>query len=231
MELKFNFVICIAWDLLLILFYYLLWFGIYLHLVIANKILTNFKSKCSALTILFGKPYTSHELPPLVSSCHIIPHNLLSDEHVWAHSCCLTPPHEKIRWFKRSHISRSSFWSRWCLLVDLRQGWSLVRFIFIIYFVCLPLCNKNSDYTVTFISIQSVIICWGPSSSEGPQKHDLTMFSKCDIWTGTFGLGLKAYTVWKAGLERRIEPAPKLCTRKLRLSSRKRNRLKEEKAI
>jgi hypothetical protein len=20
--------------------------------------------------------------------------------------------------------------------------------------------------------------CWGPSSSEGPQKHDLTMFSK-----------------------------------------------------
>jgi hypothetical protein len=29
---------------ILILFYYLLWFGIYLHLVIANKILTNFKS-------------------------------------------------------------------------------------------------------------------------------------------------------------------------------------------
>jgi hypothetical protein len=26
------------------LFYYLLWFGIYLYLVIANKILTNFKS-------------------------------------------------------------------------------------------------------------------------------------------------------------------------------------------
>jgi hypothetical protein len=23
---------------------------------------------------------------------HIIPHNLLSDEHVWAHYCCLTPP-------------------------------------------------------------------------------------------------------------------------------------------
>jgi hypothetical protein len=21
-------------------------------------------------------------------------------------------------------------------------------------------------------------ICWGPSASEGPQKHDLTMFSK-----------------------------------------------------
>jgi hypothetical protein len=35
---------------------------------------------------------TSPELPPLVSLCHIIPHNLLSDEHVWAHPCCLTPP-------------------------------------------------------------------------------------------------------------------------------------------
>jgi hypothetical protein len=23
--------------------------------------------------------------------------------------------------------------------------------------------------------------CWGPSSSEGSQKHDLTMSSKCDI--------------------------------------------------
>jgi hypothetical protein len=23
---------------------------------------------------------------------HNIPHNLLSDEHVWAHPCCLTPP-------------------------------------------------------------------------------------------------------------------------------------------
>jgi hypothetical protein len=23
--------------------------------------------------------------------------------------------------------------------------------------------------------------CWGPSSSEGPQKHDLIMFSKCNV--------------------------------------------------
>jgi hypothetical protein len=23
-----------------------------------------------------------------------------------------------------------------------------------------------------------VVYCWGPSASEGPQKHDLTMFSK-----------------------------------------------------
>jgi hypothetical protein len=35
----------------------------------------------------------------------------------------------------------------------------LVRFIFIFYFVRLLLCNKYSDYIVTFISIHSVIIC------------------------------------------------------------------------
>jgi hypothetical protein len=40
-----------------------------------------------------------------------------------------------------------------------RQGWTLVRFIFIIYFVRLPLCNKYSDVIVTFISIHYVIIC------------------------------------------------------------------------
>jgi hypothetical protein len=46
--------------------------------------------------------------------------------------------------------------------------------------------------------------CWGPSSSEGPQKHDLTMFPKCNICTGTFGLGLKLYTIWKAWSRRRL---------------------------
>jgi hypothetical protein len=59
--------VVINYDLLLI------WVGIYLYLVTANKILTNFKKQCSALTISFGKPYTSHELPPLVSSCTLFP--------------------------------------------------------------------------------------------------------------------------------------------------------------
>jgi hypothetical protein len=31
-------------------------------------------------------------------------------------------------------------------------------------------------------------VCWGPSSSEGPQKHDLTMFLECNTRTGTFEL-------------------------------------------
>jgi hypothetical protein len=69
------------------IFYYyfyllLLRFGIYLHLVIANKILTNLKAMLGFSLYFIDLPYTSHELPPLASSCHIIPHNLLSDEHV-----------------------------------------------------------------------------------------------------------------------------------------------------
>jgi hypothetical protein len=39
------------------------------------------------------------------------------------------------------------------------QGWTLVRYIFIFYFVRLPLCNKYFYDIVTFISIHSVIIC------------------------------------------------------------------------
>jgi hypothetical protein len=31
-----------------------------------------------------------------------------------------------------------------------RQGWTIIRFIFIFYFVRLLLCNKYSDYIVTF---------------------------------------------------------------------------------
>jgi hypothetical protein len=38
-----------------------------------------------------------------------------------------------------------------------RQRWTLVRSLFIFYFVRLPLCNKYSNVIVTFISIHSVI--------------------------------------------------------------------------
>jgi hypothetical protein len=35
-------------------------------------------------------------------------------------------------------------------------------------------------------------------------KHDLTMFPKCNIWTGTFRLGLKQYMMSKAWSRRRL---------------------------
>jgi hypothetical protein len=44
---------------------------------------------------------------------------------------------------------------------------------------------------------------WGPSSSEGPQKHNLTMSSKHGLWTGTFRLKIKAYTMRRAWSWRR----------------------------
>jgi hypothetical protein len=46
--------------------------------------------------------------------------------------------------------------------------------------------------------------CWGPSSSEGPQKRNLTISSKHGLWTGTFGLKLKAYTMRRAWSWRRL---------------------------
>jgi hypothetical protein len=52
--------------------------------------------------------------------------------------------------FDLGGVSQLIFWRQGCILV-----WS----IFIFYFVRLPLCNKYSDYIVTFISIHYVIIC------------------------------------------------------------------------
>jgi hypothetical protein len=40
--------------------------------------------------------------------------------------------------------------------------------------------------------------CWGPSSSEDPQKCHVTMSSKYGLWIGTFGFMIKAYTMRRA---------------------------------
>jgi hypothetical protein len=47
-------------------------------------------------------------------------------------------------------VSQSTLW---------HQGWTLVRFIFIFYFVRLPLCNNYFYDIMTFISINYVTIC------------------------------------------------------------------------
>jgi hypothetical protein len=57
------------------------------------------------------------------------------------------------------------------------------------------------------------------------------MFPKCNIYTGTFELGIKLYTTWKSMVKTKVDVAPKLRARELPLSGRKRNRLKGEKAI
>jgi hypothetical protein len=110
---------------------------------------------------IVDQPYTSHELPPLVSSCPLVSPQLVE---LW--SCVSSPllshtPHKRrtggsggaTQWGVRSDLGCVSQLTYWC------QGWSLVRFIFIFYFVIrLSLCNKYSDVIVTFISIHSVII-------------------------------------------------------------------------
>jgi hypothetical protein len=106
------------------------------------------------------QPYTSHELPPLVSSCPLVSPQLVE---LW--SCVSSPllshtPHRRKTggsggatqrgvWSDLGGVSQLTYW---------RQGWTLLRFIFIFYFVRLPQCNKYSDDIVTFISIHSVII-------------------------------------------------------------------------
>jgi hypothetical protein len=68
--------------------------------------------------------------------------------------------------------------------------------------------------------------CWGPSSSEGSQKYNLTMSSKYGLWTGTFGLHDE-----KGTIVTKVADTSKLCAKELRLNHGKRNRLKREKAI
>ena len=70
--------------------------------------------------------------------------------------------------------------------------------------------------------------CWGPSASEGPQKHDLTMFSKWNVWTGIFGIGLRVYEygqdeawVGRKAIVTKEKIITKLCADKLRHDSRK----------
>jgi hypothetical protein len=41
----------------------------------------------------------------------------------------------------------------------------------------LKISHEGNDVTM-LTKMELVEGCWGPSSSEGPQKHDLTMFSK-----------------------------------------------------
>jgi hypothetical protein len=72
--------------------------------------------------------------------------------------------------------------------------------------------------------------CWGPSSSEGPQKCNLIMFSKYGLWTGIFGFMVKADTM-RSLIVTKVVVAPKLCEMELRLNRRKANRLKREKVV
>jgi hypothetical protein len=139
---------------------FLLWFGIHLYLITANKIWPTIKSNAQLLTPIVDQPYTSHELPPLVSSCTLFPTTCWAMNMFELTLAVSHPPQEKNRWFKRSHTMRSSTWSMWRLPVDfMAPRMDFSSFYIIFYFVRLPLCNKYTNYIMTFISIHFVIIC------------------------------------------------------------------------
>jgi hypothetical protein len=99
---------------------------------------------------------------------HIIPHNLLSYERIWAHSCCLTTPH-------RSRTGTAG-WGAWRILWQVRersrpsspsQLWfagPLSPYNVIIYLFCTELLLYSKD--VTFDPVPWFIICvrLGPST-------------------------------------------------------------------
>jgi hypothetical protein len=142
------------------------WVWYYLYLVIANKILTNFKSNAqpqpSSLVSL-----TLHELPPLASSCTLFPTTY------WAMNVC-----ELTLVFSHPHRSRTgtTWWGAWRMLWRVRersrsscssQHWvagplSPYNVIIYLFYTELLLCSKD----VTFDHVPWFIICvrLGPST-------------------------------------------------------------------
>ena len=95
-----------------------------------------------------------------MSSCHIIPHDLLSDERMWAHPCCLTPPHRR-RAGGSGGATRRGVWSD---LGGVSQSTLaptiLSSFYIYLYFVIrLPLCNKYSDVIDIYLYTVCYCIC------------------------------------------------------------------------
>jgi hypothetical protein len=114
---------------------------------------------------------------------HIIPHNLLSDEHMWAHSCCLTPSH-------RSRTGTTG-WGAWRLLRCVRersrlsspsQLWvagSFSPYDVIIYLFCTELLLYSK--VVTFASVPWFIICVRLGSST-PSDYVRAQVPKTRVW-------------------------------------------------
>jgi hypothetical protein len=97
---------------------------------------------------------------------HIIPHKLLSDERMWAHSCCLTP-----------HRSRTGTagWGVWRMLwwvhersrpLSPSQLWvagSLSPYDVIIYLFSIELLLFSKDVTFVFVPLFIICVRLGPS--------------------------------------------------------------------
>jgi hypothetical protein len=98
---------------------------------------------------------------------HIIPHNLLSDERMWAHSCCFTPPRSR---------TGTARWGAWRMLRWVRgrsrssspsQLWvagPLSPFNVIIYLTCIELLLCSKDVTLDLVPWIIICVRLGPST-------------------------------------------------------------------
>jgi hypothetical protein len=75
------------------------------------------------------------------------------------------------------------------------RGWAGTRYAPVPCVNMLGGLVRENNFSISVGRKKDIEPCWGSSSSEGPQKHNLTMSSKHGLWTGTFGLKLKAYTM------------------------------------
>ena len=117
---------------------FLLWFGIYLHLVIANKILTNllkamlsFNPYCWSALHITWTPTFGEFMPtgfPTTCWAMIMFELTLAVSH--------PPPQEKDRRFKRSHTTRSLIWSMWRIPVDLLAPRIILSSFYIYHLFC-----------------------------------------------------------------------------------------------
>jgi hypothetical protein len=118
------------------------------------------------------------------------------------------PPQEKYRWFKRSHTSRSSIRSRWRLPVDFLAPRMDFRscYIYLLFFVSLPLCNKYSDYCDIYLYTLCYYICcllW--------RMYEIhpALSLKARVWQGA-NLGRHPTTLMDRPVHRRTSPAAHL---------------------
>jgi hypothetical protein len=114
-------------------------FGIYLNLVIANKILTNYLKAMLSFNPCHWLALHITWTPTFVSSCPLVPHNMLSYDHVWAHPCCLTPPHKR-RTGGSGGATRRGVWSNLGGVSQL----TLAPTILSSFYIYLLFCNKTS---------------------------------------------------------------------------------------
>jgi hypothetical protein len=99
-------------------------------------------------TPTFGE-FMPHYSPQLVERWTSVSSPLLSHTPHRRRTCGSSgATHRGVR-FDLGGVSWLTFWRQW---------WILDPVIFIFYFVRLPLCNKYSNYIVTFISIHSIIL-------------------------------------------------------------------------